>query len=1315
IKAGAAIRRLAQVDFDGGFGPIPGSKTPVSGAGYQSFVLAFTHAGGPLAVSIVASSSEMTDGMKHVNTAEEKAAAARPVPVDEIDAEGDALSVTGGGADAIELEEDASIDSLTHLERRLAVDRVEIIPVRQPPALVASVDVDKVHYFPDETVRAVARLVGGAAGGAFTLVADDVTEIDDARRVFSSEVTLAAGQRIEVPFEYRLEKGPEFGHEVRCRLVDGQREIHENRAAFGCSENVYRIAITGNDVVGQDKSKAERSKLRAGMEKNKAAYANHFEQFSWAPCTYSDMTPETEDWYSGQTQYRGTKTGYTMMIEEAHRVGVKVLSYGHAGGGGIAALENYLRHPEIFATGNEGFGLYNTFLAERAYHGEYAFPDVTGTRRWLFWLPVWSASGVEAAEWSAREINGSIDMFGWDGVRWDQPVEHEQIIRDRVLAAHPRSVRGYNVCFARPKDETFLPPKKDTTEFHRLAAGHGMMMDESVRGYGGEIRPYYAALASEADYVKRIGGLPLIITFDTATRQDYILDCRLALAAGERYTYGTSCGDYDFGPGAKFLTRYSAFVWDDTARIADAARVVAVTVGRGPEGVMPWYDRTVWLRKLADGRQQLLVNLVNPPGYKQFTVRIQPPPATLHDVGVSVPTPAGAKLVRAVHLSPDLVAGQAPLETSALGDRTAVTLPRLRSWSIVAFEYAAADGGTLAYPAFPLTTPLEDAQAAFAKLEEDKAAKEEAAAKELAARVEAGLAKPKLESDGRPPYLDFARTIDIDAEAAKKLVQPAGPLAVHRNGLLDVLHVNGVFAWLNPIENAMGLAGGGVYTPAWISSHYWQAQKDGATHGFPETLDQLLDRDVVVLSNVHAPALGPRRRAMLAAYVRAGGGLVVFADCDSLSMGADHNTALADLLPVTVRQRLDLERQDSGMPLRPAGDFFPAEIRWDQSPQAYCLDRSPLVPDVEVLATAGTFPAIVSRTVGKGRVITVLVNHFGNYADDSLPYWKWADWPRVVAACLRAAAGDFRTVDPPRILDRPLDPKEVNPETLAVEAAMMESKELTAQLRSAKKNIVNAAMARALMTAALDNAESVEDFRLFAEIADAAGPHLDASFAPLARKLVASPHAALRKLGYRVIGLSGGDAESRSLLANALETTSDADMQRAILVALGQIKAREAIPAVRRYVKKGPEKLLAWAALKRMGDEKAAADSMPLYAASTRAIIAHQSSYWGQYETNSRLGSRYTPEMAKKARAAMVATVTAMTNLAFDLQYYLDGLDPLTEAEQRAIGDFLRETDMRTVAPLAYTLCGRLPLERAEAFRRGLADAKLPQLRALAE
>ena len=106
------------------------------------------------------------------------------------------------------------------------------------------------------------------------------------------------------------------------------------------------------------------------------------------------------------------------------------------------------------------------------------------------------------------------------------------------------------------------------------------MMDESIREWtmaSGETRPYYEAICREADYEKRIGGLPLFILFDRASKQDSVFNILWGLAAGQRYTYATTAGDFASGPLTRFLTRYSAFIWDDTARVKDAARIVTIT------------------------------------------------------------------------------------------------------------------------------------------------------------------------------------------------------------------------------------------------------------------------------------------------------------------------------------------------------------------------------------------------------------------------------------------------------------------------------------------------------------------------------------------------------------------------------------------------------------------------------------------------------------------------------------------------------------------------------------------------------------------
>jgi hypothetical protein len=74
-----------------------------------------------------------------------------------------------------------------------------------------------------------------------------------------------------------------------------------------------------------------------------------------------------------------------------------------------------------------------------------------------------------------------------------------------------------------------------------------------------------------------------------------------------------------------------------------------------------------------------------------------------------------------------------------------------------------------------------------------------------------------------------------------------------------------------------------------------------------------------------------------------------------------------------------------------------------------------------------------------------------------------------------------------------------------------------------------------------------------------------------------------------------------------------------------------------------------------------------------------------------------------------------MEKTGFDTHYFAEGMSTLSDGELAAAAEFLRDTDSRTAATLAFTICGNLPDARADAFRQQLKEAKLPQLRALAE
>lgn len=383
-----------------------------------------------------------------------------------------------------------------------------------------------------------------------------------------------------------------------------------------------------------------------------------------------------------------------------------------------------------------------------------------------------------------------------------------------------------------------------------------------------------------------------------------------------------------------------------TARLADAGKLVQAQVGRGPKDVTPWFNQTVWLRRLPGGRKQVLVNLLNPPGYAAFLNRVQPPSSTLFDVVVSLPVPRGTKMTRALHVSPDLLEGELALPLSIDGGRASVSLPELKKWSVVVFEFEPVGAVALPNPLFKLTTPVEDARAELARRAEEVAKEQEA---KLA---EGGMSKAAAKQERASFHRDFKRVFNADEEAAKKLAVLDDP-KVRRNGTLDVLHCKGVFSWLNPVESAVGLAGGGEFESAWESYAYWRHSDSGAAEDFPETLAELLRFDVVVLDNYHARTLDPKRRAMIAHYVRNGGGLVIFGGVDNFSMGMDRNSALAELEPVEVVSRENLARDDKGMPLTPVVQGFFKGADWAKAPQVYCMDISPLRPGVEVLARAG--------------------------------------------------------------------------------------------------------------------------------------------------------------------------------------------------------------------------------------------------------------------------------------------------------------------------------------------------------------------------
>jgi hypothetical protein len=773
-----------------------------------------------------------------------------------------------------------------------------------------------------------------------------------------------------------------------------------------------------------------------------------------------------------------------------------------------------------------------------------------------------------------------------------------------------------------------------------------------------------------------------------ASGLDTTLDVLFALACGQRYTYLTAPpSDFAFGTLPRFLTRYSAFVWDDTARVAEPEKFIRVAAGstanaKATQAAAPWWQEATWVRRLGGKRQQLLVNLINPPGYPAFCNRVQPPPVTRTGITVSVDAPAGAKLVRAFEVSPDLVEGLA-IRTVKSNDRThSIELPRLRAWSIAVFEFETDGDG----PLLPLTDPVGAADKAA---EEAKAkAQKEAEDKQAAA----GLAAAK------PP------ATTADKIAAKTAT--AQPLVLRRNGLLDVVDVRGLFAWLTPLDAACALADG-TCRPAYVDRVGFRLGPAGSLEGFPDAAGDLEGQDVVVLDDVHAIDLGADRAARIARFVRDGGGLLVIGGPFNLSSGNDHTTALADILPVTHRQAYDLATDAKGLPLAPAGDAFE---KLDWSPlRCLSVDTSPLAEGATVLATAGKHPAIVERRVGAGRVIAVMVTPLGDFPESIQPYWRSPQWAQVLATCLRRQGQGADKLSP--VTARKSNAAGgFTPESLLIEAEDLPDEKLAAAILEAADGAVSADEAGTVLDVLIESLGRIDDAELALSVVDRLAPVVDASCTPRALTLTTSQFEFVRVAGYRLLRFCSDPAQA-SLLVNALDNPN-ADIAREALLALGKTGDRGVVPKVEKLCRAGDNRLLAHLVLRQLGGAR---DS----SAAWRAYIDGEKRAVGLTAARKSIeGDLYGGTSFKLTRAARKTLMNQLrrvqrleTQARSDVAMFMRSLDGLTDEEVTSLGPVLAESQSAAATVLAFSVLPKLSETQAKTLRQALAAAKLEELR----
>ena len=213
-----------------------------------------------------------------------------------------------------------------------------------------------------------------------------------------------------------------------------------------------------------------------------------------------------------------------------------------------------------------------------------------------------------------------------------------------------------------------------------LCRGGGLIMNEAIHEAEGVQHPlhrwdvYAPSVANDAEAIKKLGGYygPILSSEDSADGRYTNI---FAYAAGAHPYYHHHWG--------AFITRYSAFVWDNAlTRVHTPENIVQV-----PSSV--WWREWVYERPLDKRHKQLIVHLINPPAHPTVGEGKKPEdvPPPLKDIEIRVlPTLLdGWVPVRATRLNPEPMRQDA-VPMQATEGVYQLTVPEVKLWNILVID-----------------------------------------------------------------------------------------------------------------------------------------------------------------------------------------------------------------------------------------------------------------------------------------------------------------------------------------------------------------------------------------------------------------------------------------------------------------------------------------------------------------------------------------------------------------------------------------------------------------------------------------------------
>ena len=555
-----------------------------------------------------------------------------------------------------------------------------------------------------------------------TLILRESWDINESREIGRSDISIAPGEeKRDISFSWNV-GDVMYGRAARAEFMQAGEVVTSGEEFFSVADDWLRV-----NIIVAHSSTPELGPFDL--------YGNHAMLYSFAPCDFSELSPDEEKWYSGQAGYHIVKSEVISAIAGNHKKGIRTSAYASWSFSGSTGREFTRQHPEWVLRNKNG-----------SYHRRFTQISPLDASRPITDKASAIPGGVVdfydtgAVKFGAEEIVRGIRMFGYDGVffdgfytlfpaySWDgeytphgkNPNElsarNVRLCRQIIRESFPHCALWYNVSPDWPKGpfeqtwsnsgglESFAELSSDAnsgTLFEFMGATLKDPGDWSIW------RNLYEHYANRRD--ERIGGGWAPQARGAVVNSGYMFNIDFKRNMTEKeytatrdvWTVANHVGSFflaqqlhpcfnsssSWRPITQFMTRYSTLLWDqEVKKVVNSTEIVKVASSRPV-----WWQESVYRRE-GKGYVDYLVHLINTAEKERVDIRATQDPPAAEDVIVQL-TPAEkigsveAYAMRPYYYEGPHVPAQFKLTPDVRGSSVRIEVPPFRYYMLVAVRF----------------------------------------------------------------------------------------------------------------------------------------------------------------------------------------------------------------------------------------------------------------------------------------------------------------------------------------------------------------------------------------------------------------------------------------------------------------------------------------------------------------------------------------------------------------------------------------------------------------------------------------------------